>query len=78
MTQSYYLQKSTSTALSKLFDVEISDIENNKQLFYKIDPYIAKCLEYLSEIEDENLKTSAVMSLNYLIKYKESIFDEQK
>jgi hypothetical protein len=78
MTQNHYLAKSTSVALSKIFNVEISEIENNKQLFYKIDPYIAKCVEYLSEIEDENLKTSAVMSLNYLIKYEESIFDDNK
>lgn len=71
----FYVSEKTITALARILQLEESEVKNNKHLFYRIDPYTARSLEYLAEISSQELKLSANLSLNYLLKYNESAFE---
>ncbi len=65
-----------SQALAKIFNVSSLEIREHLSLFIKIDPAIKNCLYYLSQIKDDNLKTSAALAIEYLVKFKQSPFSE--
>jgi len=65
-----------SQSLSKIFKVSSLEIREHLSLFLKVDPAIKNCLYYLSQIEDDELKTSAALSLEFLVKFKHSPFNE--
>ncbi len=67
--------KETSQALAKLLNVPESEVVKNHHLFEKINPHIKNCLNYLSKIDNDDIRISAAYSLDYLIHFKESAFD---
>ena len=67
--------KETSQALSKLLNIPESEVTKNSHLFSRINPHVKNCLNYLSKIENDDVRISAAFSLDYLIHFKESAFD---
>ncbi len=61
---------------SKLLNVSDIEIQEHLSLFIKVDPTIKNCLYYLSKIEDDNLKNSAAIGMQYLVNFKQSPFHE--
>ncbi|NBV05821.1 MAG: hypothetical protein EBS06_01110 [Proteobacteria bacterium] len=61
--------------LSKIFNTTSLEIQEHLSLFIKIDPTIKNCLYYLSQIEEDDLKISAALSLEFLVKFKKSPFN---
>lgn len=56
--------------LSKILQISEEEVRTNLHLFEKIDDNTRNCLYYLSEINDQNLKISAALSLEFLAKFK--------
>ena len=56
-------------------NISVNEASQHSSLFTKIDPTIKNCLYYLAQISDEDIKTSAFLSLEFLIKYKQSPFE---
>lgn len=63
-----------SQTLAKIFNISPSEIKEHLTLFTKVDPMIRNCLYYLSQIEDDELKASATLSIEFLVKFKQSPF----
>ena len=61
-------------ALSKIFNISSLEVREHFSLFSKTDPLIKNCLYYLSQLEDDDLKISATLSMEFLVKFKESPF----
>ncbi len=57
--------------LAKIFNVPENEVKDNFYLFEKIDNNFRNCLYYLSQIEELDLKISASLSLEFLVKFKE-------
>lgn len=74
-SEEVFIPHKTIKSLAKIFNISESEVRKNKHLFCNIEPYIAQSIEYLSEIDSDNLKLSAALSLNYLINYNESAFE---
>jgi hypothetical protein len=62
--------------MSKLLNISSLEVREHLSLFIKIHPAIRNCLYYLSQIEDDDLKTSAALSLEFMLKFKQSPFHE--
>lgn len=62
--------------LAKLLNVSSLEIREHLSLFIKIDPAIRNCLYYLAQIEDDELKTSAALSIEFLVNFKQHPFHE--
>ncbi len=62
---------------SNLLKVSTLEIREHLSLFIKVDPTIKNCLYYLSKIEDDDLKNSATMGMQYLVNFKKSPFHEK-
>lgn len=62
-------------SLAKIFNISSLEVREHLSLFVKVDPTIKNCLYYLSQIDDEDVKTTAALSLEYLTKFKKSPFN---
>ncbi len=60
--------------MAKVLNITDIEVREHASLFIKIDPSIRNCLYYLSQIEDEDLKTTAALSIEFLVKFKQSPF----
>lgn len=63
-----------SQVISKIFNISQVEVHEHFPLFAKIDPVMKNCLYYLAQIEDDNLKTSTALSLEFITKFKQSPF----
>jgi hypothetical protein len=66
--------KEITPILAKIFNLSEDEIVKHSHLFLRINPYVKNCLNYLSKIEDDNMRISAAYSLDYLLHFKESVF----
>lgn len=60
--------------IAKLLNITAAEARDNLSLFIKIDPLIRNCLYYLAQIEDDELKTSAALGIEFLVKFKQHPF----
>ncbi len=63
-------------SLARILKTDEKTIINNKFLFAQIDLEFLQCINYMSKIEKKDLKMSAALSLNYILQYNESAFDD--
>ncbi|MCE3254745.1 MAG: hypothetical protein K0R25_239 [Rickettsiaceae bacterium] len=61
--------------MAKILSVPEEKIEENIDLFQKINRYVFVCLYYLSKIEDEQDLTSAVHSMEFVCNFKKGVHD---
>ncbi len=61
--------------IAQVFNISESEAEKHRDLFSNINPYVRNCLNYLSKIDNDNIRISAAFSLDYLITFKESAFE---
>ncbi len=62
--------------ISKILNISSLEVREHLSLFIKIHPSIRNCLYYLSQIEDDDLKTSAALGIEYMVKFKQSPFQD--
>jgi hypothetical protein len=61
--------------IAKIFNVSTLEVREHLSLFSKIDPLTRNCLYYLSQIKDDDLKISATLSMEFLVKFKQPPFN---
>ncbi len=61
--------------VSKLLNISPLEAREHLSLFAEMDPLIKNCLYYLSQIEDDDLKISAALGMEFLVKFKQPPFN---
>jgi len=61
--------------IAQVFNISETEAEKHRDLFSNINPYVKNCLNYLSKIDNDNIRISAAFSLDYLVTFKESAFE---
>lgn len=64
--------------MTKLLNISSLEVLEHLSLFLKIDPAIKNCLYYLAQIDDDELKTSAALGIEFLVKFKQQPFHEDE
>ena len=64
-----------SKIISKLFNVDEAEAQKHVELFSNINPHIKNCLARLAKIDNDENRLSAAFSLQYIVSFKESAFD---